>query len=554
MEFATKDNLILVAAHTAEIYPTIQIGNQSWMAVNLAESDGGSGIENPNNAGSGSAFNSYYYYTLDAAKRIAERYPGWRVPTSADWNTLSSYLWTTYSGSQSDSASGKLVGDFLRPNSGSCFWTASYYHDTAPTIRNISKFSAEAVGNMRYESSWEGEGIAQFNNGSLAVFLADERLVSYNRDCELVYKLHYNGYYNPMTQQWYGEDGLYTGAEPLPYFTAEDEILWPYVSVRLVHDGSAKLTGYVPDCAYCIVDKYNPLNLPPYTMRLRYKDGSDQLVHFDSARNSCIFTQISESPNIWDVTRTAADSRGDISGWGYLFADHFDLLEVIGANTEGVTSLYHTFTNCPNLSSVCLFNTENVVNSEGMFHYEHNGGFPGIVGDSGCTALSSLPDFSFNSLTNMKRMYVGCPNLSSIKMNNLQNVSSMTEAFRNCSSLQYADLGNLNNLIGAQYAFENCSALESTNLSNLNNIEAMRSMFMNCTSLTALPTINSDNLTAVRDAFINCYNVTGGILDMYNQFTSQDVPPASYTGCFRNCGINTVQGAAELAQIPDDWK
>ena len=313
--------------------------------------------------------------------------------------------------------------------------------------------------------------------------------------------------------------------------------------------------GIVPDSAYYTVDKYNPLNLPPYTMRLKYIDGSNQLVRFDSGRSSCIFTQISESPNIWDITRTAADDPGgDISSWDYLFADHYDLLEVIGANAEGVTSMYETFTNCPRLSSVCLFNTENVVDARYMFSNEVHGFGSEIIHRSGCSALSSLPEFNFNSLVSMGRLCRGCSKLSSIKLNSLQNVDSITEAFKDCSSLQSADLGSLDIMRYANYAFEDCSSLEYINLGELNNISSMNYMFENCTSLTALPTINSNHVKTVGSAFANCYNVTGGILDMYNQFTGQSVAPTRYTGCFKDCGINTVQGAAELAQIPSDWK
>lgn len=31
-------------------------------------------------------------------------------------------------------------------------------------------------------------------------------------------------------------------------------------------------------------------------------------------------------------------------------------------------------------------------------------------------------------------------------------------------------------------------------------------------------------------------------------------PPTSHIYTFRNCGINTQTGSAELAQIPNDWK
>ena len=59
---------------------TIKIGNQEWMQINLAIDDGGEGIHyNPEN--------KQYYYTWDAAMRIAQSINGWHLPSSEEWNT-----------------------------------------------------------------------------------------------------------------------------------------------------------------------------------------------------------------------------------------------------------------------------------------------------------------------------------------------------------------------------------------------------------------------------------------------------------------------------------
>lgn len=60
-------------------FTSVKIGKQVWMSKNLAIDDGGEGIfYNPKN--------KEYYYTWDAAVRIAKAIPGWHLPSVDEWN------------------------------------------------------------------------------------------------------------------------------------------------------------------------------------------------------------------------------------------------------------------------------------------------------------------------------------------------------------------------------------------------------------------------------------------------------------------------------------
>ena len=76
-------------------------------------------------------------------------------------------------------------------------------------------------------------------------------------------------------------------------------------------------------------------------------------------------------------------------------------------------------------------------------------------------------------------------------------------------------------------------------------------MFASCTSLRRLPRFELYNAGAnIGSMFKGCRNVESGILDCYDSLSNS----TQHWACFRDCGVDTPTGAAELAQIPSDWK
>ena len=74
-----------------------------------------------------------------------------------------------------------------------------------------------------------------------------------------------------------------------------------------------------------------------------------------------------------------------------------------------------------------------------------------------------------------------------------------------------------------------------------------------CYSLTNIPLYNTSNMTHINRMFALCYNVEHGALALYRQASSQTSVP-EHIDAFWECGRDTQTGAAELAQIPSDWK
>lgn len=234
----------------------------------------------------------------------------------------------------------------------------------------------------------------------------------------------------------------------------------------------------VHDVALKLIDPLNPLDLPQYTMRLWYKTGV--IPTFDYGTG----VQLSEDPNIWDLTYEGTN-------WSVMFfSSRWDLLEVLGANTTGVTLMQNMFYECTSLRNVVLFDTSTVTETSNMF--------------TECTHLTTVPLFDLSNVTNALQMFKSCYALTSVPLFDLSKVTNAGGMFKSCS-------------------------------------------------LTNIPYFNLQSVRNVKEMFDGNSYVNNGILAMYQQLSAL-ANIYNHESTFRNCGVNTTQGAAELAQIPDDWK
>lgn len=229
------------------------------------------------------------------------------------------------------------------------------------------------------------------------------------------------------------------------------------------------------------------ITLPPYTIRLLYRDGITPDFTRPLNRGATI-TQVSAEPNIWDVTLESSD-------WTALFmaytAIQNDLLEVLAANTTNVTNMPNLFSENRALTSIRSLDTTNVTNMQRLCFY--------------CTSLTSIPQLKSQNVTNAKA------------------------------------------------AFADCFALTFIPIIDFPNATDVGSLYASCTSIIEVPLLNIPKATIVNYLFSGCYNVKSGALALYRKLALQE-GITNHTHAFWNCGSDTIEGAAELAQIPDDWK
>lgn len=113
---------------------------------------------------------------------------------------------------------------------------------------------------------------------------------------------------------------------------------------------------------------------------------------------------------------------------------------------------------------------------------------------------------------------------------------------------------NASGITAINSMFYGSNSLTTVRLFDTSSVTVMSSAFYGCYSLTSIPLFNTSSCTNMNYTFRGCTGVESGALALYQQASSQTTPPSNHSGCFYDCGSDTVSGAAELAQIPSDWK
>jgi hypothetical protein len=103
-------------------------------------------------------------------------------------------------------------------------------------------------------------------------------------------------------------------------------------------------------------------------------------------------TLVDAQENIWDIYKSSND-------WISLFDSVTDLLEVVDANTTGVTGMERMLYGCSSLVSVPALSTASVTTMLRMFQ--------------NCSSLVYVPALSTASVTNMGSMFSNCCNVQS---------------------------------------------------------------------------------------------------------------------------------------------
>lgn len=261
-------------------------------------------------------------------------------------------------------------------------------------------------------------------------------------------------------------------------------------------------------------DPYNPYNLDFGVIRVRTNDGQQPINTQGATYTSA--QPVAGMTNVFDI------SRPDYPFSFYeLLRNSENVTDILGANTTEILDMTQMLYGCTALSSVKIFDTTNVTSMHFMFNE--------------CKSLKTVPHFNTHNVKDFYRMFDGCESLITVPNFDFSNATG-------------PDFSN--SVLGM---FDGCKSLTHVPAFDLSNVKTFEYMFYGCTSLSAIPDFKIEQAENVYAMFYNCYNVETGIKSLYDKLSVLH-SITSHEGAFGFCGSNTTQGAAELAQIPSDWK
>lgn len=185
-------------------------------------------------------------------------------------------------------------------------------------------------------------------------------------------------------------------------------------------------------------DPYNPLRLPPNTVRVRTSDGNPPVK--DSSSTYETATLVTGTTNEYDVYKSGTDFNN-------LFIRSTNVVEVLGANTTGIINMAAMFVSCNTLTTVALFNTTSVLYMDNMF--------------ASCSALTSVPLFDTSSVTSMMNMFYRCSSITTVPLFDTSKVENISSMFSYCTSLTAVPLYDTSSVWNMNQMFYNCINVQS---------------------------------------------------------------------------------------------
>lgn len=270
-----------------------------------------------------------------------------------------------------------------------------------------------------------------------------------------------------------------------------------------------------------------------------------------------------------------------------VFQGCWAITEIWELDTSDATNMMLAFSYCKNLINVPQMDMSLSTDFRATFQECHElESMPAPILPDDDSLSCSMQDFWLNckklkrvdgilnlkSITSIREICIGCRYLESITMQNTNRVTHFGYAFCGCpelpleffDSLDTSSATNLNDICSGEAVYPMNGALHMfrydvimKNITRLPNFDmSSATNISDAFHLCNLESIDTTKLSAlsgsvnVKEMFTDNRNCKSGILDAYAVLDAVD---NDHTNCFRNCGIDTDEGRAELEQIPVSW-
>lgn len=227
------------------------------------------------------------------------------------------------------------------------------------------------------------------------------------------------------------------------------------------------------------VDPYNPLGLPAGIMRVKMQDGWSPSSYDTS---SLEFTQVSSSPNIWDIN---VKKGSGIGNWAHN-ASH--PIELMGFNPEGVTGYANGITTIisdidTKISAMRLaeitsisYQLQSTIEEVGPLSLPNVTTIgSGVFGHKRNLRYVELTDL--NNLEVCKSMFNGCTSLTTMPiLTGIESLTNVQEMFADCTNMgsgildMYNRLSNMSTITNHNYCFYDCGRDSVTGAAELAQI------------------------------------------------------------------------------------
>ena len=150
-----------------------------------------------------------------------------------------------------------------------------------------------------------------------------------------------------------------------------------------------------------------------------------------------------------------------------------------------------------------------------------------------CKSLTRVTEeIDCSSATSTSGMFIGCRVIENLPV--LKNLGQST-------------ITNTSLMFSGCYKLKRCPTFDASSVTDFHN------MFVNNYEMETVPDLDFSSATNVASFVRGCKKAKFGITETYNKLLDRGAAITSYSRAFEDCGIDTPQGRAALAQIPQSW-